>query len=242
MRRFKSSVEAASETIREVFSRGLIAFDATVQGKPVTVEEYQMKELLGYTFTLTPQAHNDKEEMLNWMRQRLSKPHICKEYGEEWFQSMINAEPTKEFEAHMRYYPEYWSKFSGVGWSYSYAGRLNPNLKEGLSLLKTNPYRRGVLLQIYYPSDLHQLQFNRRIPCSVEYHPLIRRGVHGDVLFLIYHSRSMDLVNWFSLDLYRAMRLQEYIAEQLSVGVADLVTYVDSLHAYKVDVPDQLKW
>jgi len=242
LRRFKSSVEAASETIREVFSRGLIAFDATVQGKSVSEEEYQMKELIGYTFTLTPLAHNDKVEMLNWMSRKLSKPHICREYGEEWFQAMVNAEPLRECEAHMKYYPEYWSKFSGGNWSYTYAGRLNPSLKEALSLLKTNPYRRGVLLQVYYPYDLRLLWFNKRVPCSVEYHPLIRKGVHGDSLFLIYHSRSMDLVNWFSLDLYRAMRLQEFIAEQLGVGIADLVTYVDSLHAYKVDVPDQLKW
>ena len=242
MRRYNSSVEAASETVREVFSRGLTAFDSTVQGKLVDPSEYQMKELIGYTFTLTSQAHQDKLEMLEWARKNFNRPHICQEYGEHWFKATVAGLPEMEIQGHSIYYPEYWSKFGEKVYSYTYADRLSESLKKAVELLKINPYRRGVILQVYHPIDLERLYFNKRVPCSIEYHPLIRKTVFGDVLILIYHSRSMDLVNWFALDLYRSMRLQEYLAEQLNISVGDMIVYIDSLHAYICDVPSDLRW
>ena len=51
--------------------------------------------------------------------------------------------------------------------------------------------------------------------------------------------RSQDLVNFMTLDLYKAILFLEYVAKELNVKTGKLIVYVDSLHAYFKDVPDK---
>ena len=242
MRIYNSSVDLISETCREVFSRGLIAFDATVQGIQVDAEEYEMKELLAYTFTATPSCHFDKEAMLSWAREHFKKPHLVPEYGKAWVKAMITGDEKLEIEANMKYAKNYWLKFCKGVFSYTYAERASKMIKSAIQLLRRNRYRRGATILVYYPQD-HSLVFqNKRVPCSLVYQPLIRRQGFKDVLHLTYVMRSCDLTNWFPLDIYRAMLLQEYLAEQLETDVGNLYVFINSLHAYKAEVPERLRW
>jgi len=242
MRIYNSSVDLISETTREVFSRGLIAFDQTVQGIEVDSEEYEMKELLAYTFTATPSCHSDKEEMLEWAREHFNKPHLVLEYGKEWVKAMITGDEELEIKANMKYARDYWTKFCKGVFSYTYAERVGNSIKYVIKLLKRNRYRRGAAIPVYYHTD-HGLSFQgKRVPCSMFYLPLIRRQGFKDVLHLTYTMRSCDLTNWFPLDIYRAMLLQEYLSKQLDTEVGNLFVFINSLHAYRSEVPSQYQW
>jgi len=234
MRIFESCVETINEVTRDIFSRGQIVFDPTVQGKKID-REYESMEILGYDYTIL--SGYDKEKMLDWARQTFKKPHLTSEYGDAWFKDMIskpqNPPPS------WTYFREYWKRFGieeNEKFSYTYSERMQ-NLLLLIKSLKENPSRRGAVITIYEDSIDCQNWGKKRVPCTLSYHFLIRGN-----LKLFCMQRSCDLINFFALDVYRALRLQEYVAEKLDVKVGEFVHFISSLHAYRCDVPEDRRW
>jgi len=239
LRIYSDAKEMLNETTREVFSRGHIVFDETLQGKKVD-RRYEAKELLGYNFTLTRHGCHSITPMLNWGKQQFKKPHLTLEYAREWFLATHLKDSKAEVAAHYKYYPEYWNQFGD--WIYSYAERVGERLDAAITLLRENKYRRGVVIPIYEPQDIPYLLRNRRVPCSLYYQPIIRRQGPDDLLHLVYGMRSCDLVNWFPLDVCRAVFTKSYLAKHLNVKPGSLIMHITSLHAHRIDVPNDRQW
>jgi len=243
MRVFNSCVDLINETTREVFSRGVIVFDKTVQGKIVGREEYEQKELIGYSYRLT--NFNDKVEMLDWARKTFNKSFLNKEIAEAWFKDFFNTNNPDSWWIQNEELKKYWEEF-GIEedgkFSYTYGQRLNDfdQLNNLIKRLKLNLYSRGSIVYVGGREDCSMI--NRRIPCTIAYQFLVRKDYNKDKVNLIVYQRSCDLVNFFALDVYKAIRLLEYISNKLNLEPGFMIHFIGSLHCYKKDVPEDRRW
>jgi thymidylate synthase len=95
--------------------------------------------------------------------------------------------------------------------------------------LKNHPNTRQAVVSIWdAEKDMHRLN-KRRIPCSLSYQFLRRDGK----LDVVYTSRSSDAVTLLPSDIYQALRLQSFIAEQVNVPTGKFTHMIGSLHIYK---------
>lgn len=235
MRIYASVKDLFSETIREVFSRGQITFDPTVQGIIVPREEYEMMEIIGYAYKLTDWS--DLCEALDWWRERFNKKFISCETVTKWAEEMMK--PTNPDTWWRGTMDEYWNKFSIYSktgrFEYTYGERIAPWIPMLINDIKRNPHGRGHFLTVWYP---HDIGVTWRRPCTIGYQ-FIWRQPRG---YVIVYQRSCDLVNFFPLDVGKALIFSEKIFKQAGLYLTSLVHFIGSLHAYKVDVPGDLKW
>lgn len=103
-----------------------------------------------------------------------------------------------------------------------------------LQVLTDNPATRQAYLPIWFPEDLAASNVGERVPCSLGYHFLIRRGE----LHVEYHIRSCDVVRHFRDDVYMAGRLAHDILQHTGIDAVPgkLVMNIGSLHAFPPDV------
>lgn len=237
---FKDCVEAVDETTREVFSRGVECFDKSHQAVEVSKEEFLSKELVAYTYKISNPS--DPGEAVDWAREHFGKDYLTPEYAEEWWQEMKKG-GINPGEAHLAHRPEYWKKF-GIEedgkFSYSYSERMESSLPKVIEKLKESPFRRAAFIPIWFEKDVDRIG-ERRTPCSIGYHFLVRREGMSNKLHLQYLQRSCDLVSFFPLDLYRAVRLMDYVSWELGIEKGILTHFISSLHAFKKDIKDKTR-
>ena len=244
MRIFKNFKQLIQELPREVFTRGQEVFDKSVQGKIVTQGEgFEQKELFGMSYMIND--FSDRDEMMFLAQKMFNKEHLTKEVAEQWFWDMIHNPTTKEtwFDK-TQYTKEYFEKFcnennSGTS-AYGYGERIIPQLDSLIKRLKGNLYARGAYIAMHDNRDIHRI--GRRIPCTLSYGFAVRKTLAGDKMNMFLHMRSQDLVNFMTLDLYKATLFLESVAKEPNVKKGKLIVYVDSLHAYKRDVPSSVTW
>ena len=243
MRIFPDCVSCIDETVREVFSRGMIAFDPTVQGIRVEEKEYSAKELIGYTYSILDGS--DKEKLIWWAKQHFPFYDATLEWAEAWFRDRVSGKylnPEPSVKLRWNYWKAFADAFDGR-FAYTYPERMCYQLEPLVEKLRGNRYMRGAMLAIWDPHKDVRSMGVRRVPCSISYHFLIRNEAGVDKMRLIYYIRSQDLVNHFPSDVYCALRLQEWMAEK--VGDCELgpfISYVDSLHCYRKDVLPDRQW
>src|SRR5690606_6346025 len=109
-------------------------------------------------------------------------------------------------------YPErFWPKWAGVE---DYGMKLRDFTHEGIRFLygdyndlieviKKDPTTRQAYLPIWFPEDLNAAINGQRVPCTLGYHFIIRRGY----LHINYFIRSCDIIRHFKNDIYLACRL-----------------------------------
>jgi len=235
MRIYSNMMDLFSETIREVFSRGQTSFDPTVQGVKVPKEEYEMMELIGYAYKLT--GWNDMKEALTWWREKFKKNHISITTAKGWAVDML-------FPSNPDYWwrnvmDEYWNKFSIYGkvgrFEYTYGERISPYLNQLFTSIKRNPAGRGNFISVWYPTDTG---VTWRKPCTIGYQ-FIWREPKG---YMLVYQRSCDLVNFFPLDISKAILFGDWVFRSCGLKLTHVVHFIGSLHAYKIDVPPELKW
>lgn len=240
MRIFNNCVEAINEITRDLFARGIIAFDPTFNSIKVKREEgWEMKELIAYTYTIL--NLDDKGLMITWAQQT---------YGNiDWLTvDFIEAYANEKLSG--RYFnptPSWLTtplkdrlEESGM-FSYTEEERMWP-LARIINSLKRNPFMRGALLSVYESTRDASNMGLRRTPCVIGYHFIGRQ--EGDKLSLqtIHFMRSCNLIKSFCFDTYTAMRVHEYVATQAGFVVGPFTQFTGSLHAYQRDVPDNRKW
>jgi len=235
MRIYVGMKELLSETVREVFSRGQLTFDPTVQGTKVPREEYEMKEIIGYAYKLT--SWEDMKEALDWWRDKFNKKFITYENARKWAEEMAKPiNPDTWWKGTME---DYWNKFSAYGklgkFEYTYGERIYPYLAQLIENIKKNPHGRGNFISVWYP---HDASIPWRKPCTIGYQ-FIWREPKG---YVIVYQRSCDLVNFFPLDVAKAILFGEKVFSSAGLTLTHLVHFIGSLHAYKVDVPEELQW
>jgi len=130
-----------------------------------------------------------------------------------------------------RFWPRYASEtpnsiMAGIRYEYG-------DFSDVLNLLKKSPTTRQAYLPIWFPEDTGTLQ-NQRVPCTLGYHFIIR----NQYLHMTYYIRSCDFIRHLRDDIYMAIRLAQYIAEELSVhfqmGISPGVftMHIVSLHVF----------
>lgn len=236
MRIFKNCVEAISELTREIFSRGIRAYDPTVQAQYVSSKEYEAKELLGYCYWILDIS--DRDKMLEWARREFGKPHLNKKHAEEWLNEMLEQKATNPGTSWLCW-KEYWEdKLEPNGrFSYTYNERF-VYLDQVIDHLRNNRSARGAVLTIYETTRDITNMGRSRTPCSMFIHFMIRKWADEEQLLLFYTQRSCDFCNFYPLDVWRMTGVQLYAAEKLNVKPGPFIHYISCLHAFRKDIKD----
>lgn len=242
MRMYSSCVEMYDETFREIWKRGQTIFDKTVQGKIVSEQEYEQKEIVFYAYRLD--AFNDVEQMLIKAKETFEKEHLTIDVAKAWFNDMIyNCTLKEEWWNLTEYSKDYFEKFckeeTGLA-SYSYGERIMPQLEGLFERLSKNIFSRGAIIIMPNQEDINKI--GRRVPCTVSYHFIARPTIDGIKLNLIVNQRSADAINFFPLDLAKSYLFLEWVCKTLKIDMGYIIHSVDSLHVYAKDIPNKYKW
>ena len=231
MRQFKNCVQMIKEMPREVFVRGIAARDASIQGQIIDSKDFDQKELFGVAYIIN--NTNDKDEMLEVAKGMFKLEHIRKEVGDKWFDEMISNPTTKEEWWHLtNNTSEYHKKFCDYGngySSYGYGAKIIPQLPGLFARLRGNIYARGAYITLFDSSDIWKIGL--RVSCTLCYGFSVRKTLNGNEMTMIIHQRSCDLASFFALDVYKAIKLLEYVAGDVGVKSAKLKHFEDSLHS-----------
>jgi thymidylate synthase len=236
-----------NETIREVFSRGRVVYDPTMQGKRVEGEEFEQKEIIGYAYTVvvTRHLHDDLRDMMKYAEEVFKKDWLTVKTGNQWFHEMVSTVKNPDEWWKGTGLEKYWKEFGleeDGRFSYTYGERLSVTIPQLIRCMKRNKYMRGAVATVYESSrDLTNMG-KRRTPCTIAYQFLVRNEVGEDILTTLVYQRSCDLVNFFALDVYKAARLGEYVANNVGAKFKYFIHFIGSLHAYKRDVPSDRQW
>jgi thymidylate synthase len=203
---------------------------------------------------------------LQWLNETMAD----QPWAEEHFQERVSGEPMNPAPSHIRWpyavrgnsdhtsaqvvfshtYPErYWPKFANIGQKrpngrqvyvphngirYQYG-----DLYDVVQLLIRSPMTRQAYMPVWFPEDTGS-QDNVRVPCTLGYHFMIRRGV----LSCRYYMRSCDIVRHWHNDMYLTGRLMQWVCAQYNEQVTaagllipgQLRVYISSLHGFVGDV------
>jgi hypothetical protein len=196
-------------------------------GKPDLVT----KEIINLTFTA--QIPNGPEALaqevkpnLPWAEVEFAErvggvprnPHVSLPLWPHWHgqaeQTMDEAERGVFTFSHT-YSERFWPREAGGGDRFGIRYRYG-DLNDVLDLLRRQPYTRQATFPIFFPEDTGAVH-GGRIPCTLHYHFLLR----GNRLHMWYPLRSCDAYRHFRDDIYMAMRLNQWVIEQLALWTED---------------------
>lgn len=118
------------------------------------------------------------------------------------------------------------------------------DLKDVVDLLKREPLTRQAFLPVWFPEDTGATA-GQRVPCTLGYHFIIRENK----LHMVYYLRSCEIYRHFKNDVYMAMRLGQWVRNQvfnlranrdLSLNAPEmgsLTMHITSLHGFVGDTP-----
>ena len=145
---------------------------------------------------------------------------------------------TIEEQGDMKYshsYPErFWPKQANTGEIPGNTGIRFPygDLGDVVDLLRREPLTRQAYLPVWFPEDTGAVQ-GERVPCTLGYHFMIR----NDEVQVSYMIRSVDFVRHFRDDVYLAVRLAQWMRDEVGGGlkVGYLNMHIMSLHYFAGD-------
>ncbi len=241
MRIYENCKQAINEVTRELFSRGVVAFDPTWQGKRVDEKEFSAKELLGTSYMIS--TPNDPEELFAFSKANFKTCQSI-EHAKAWSEQRLSKPWENPEQCHeMPAVKDYWDalKESNGQYSYTYSERML-HWKALAQKLKSNPYMRGCYMTIFETTRDFSNIGKRRVPCSLGYQFVIRPHLGRDQLYIIYLQRSCDLVNHYATDVYCALDLQNRVAREVGVEPGPFMHFVTNLHAFRKDVSGDRQW
>lgn len=230
MRIYQSFKEMLSEVRRDVAELGIRCISDSVQNIQKVGEEYEMKELLGYSYELTntmDYGSSFTSREIRW---------LIKEFGERINLAKIN--PGEAWKLRR----EVWEPLMNEGgkFDYTYNERIRTQLPIIINELRKRPNTRQAVMTIYSPqyhADLSFLGGCRRIPCSLSYQFLLRKDILGKAcLNLIYNMRSCDVMTHFKFDAALACMLINHVSYQIGRKRGSLIHNVGSLHIFRKDI------
>ena len=221
MRIYENFSEMLSEVTRDVAELGIRGTSDSFQNQEGVGREYDMKEILGYSYELTNTIdifNSFPIGEVNWL--------------DEEFEERISDIPINPGNA--------WKRREGIWkpflndkgkFDYTYNERIRPQLSIVLNELRRNPHTRQAIITIYRNQDLNFLGGKRRIPCSLSYQFLLR----GNYLNMVYNMRSCDVSTHFKFDVALACMFIDYMAARLNVNPGSLIHNIGSLHIFRKD-------
>lgn len=174
---------------------------------------------------------NPGHQWKNWPYSGSAEQHIDKQFSHSYAE---------------RYWPKYAGKTNGGRIQYS--KNLNVlhgvrfdygDLSDLIQVLVKDPYTRQAYLPVWFPEDLTAARLDKRVPCSLGYHFIIRDGL----LHVVYPIRSCDYVRHFRDDVYLTVRLLLWVLSQLriqdpqfaNIKPGYLTMPITSFHMFKSD-------
>lgn len=120
------------------------------------------------------------------------------------------------------------------------------DLNDLVGLLAHDPLTRQAYLPVWFPEDLAAANQQKRVPCSLGYHFMMRQ----DKLNIFYPMRSCDFVRHFRDDVYLTIRLLLWVLQQcreiapsawghVTPGIFNM--HISSLHMFQSDLSYILK-
>lgn len=221
MRIFQNFAEATNEVKRDLAEMGIDVHPQTMQDKNVANDDnYATKELQNYIYTVV-----DAVKSIDQLTP--VQPWADAEFDERVAPYHVN--PGDAYGLR----PDVWNEFLHDGeFAYTYNERMVFQLNTLIEELKTNPDSRQLYLSIWNPRrDIKKLGGQSRVPCSLGYLFQLREGK----LNMTYFMRSCDFVTHFQNDVYLAVKLLQYVAEESGNIPGNFTHYMGSLHIYKKD-------
>lgn len=232
MRIYMNWEEAHEEIKRDLAEMGIVVKPKTMQDKVIEGnEDYETKELQNYCYTILnakskdisgvvqPWADKEFEERVTYPFKK-SKPEFINP-GTAWLDRK-----------------DIWTEYMHNGkFAYTYNERIwnNDQLTKIIERLKKDKDSRQLWLSIWEPKlDVDKLGGISRVPCSLGYNFQCREGK----LNIHYVMRSCDFSTHFTNDVYLAIKLLEYVANEVNLPVGLFTHTMFSLHVYKKDVKD----
>ena len=179
------------------------------------------------------------------------KPNLP--WADEHFQERVSGEPLNPPPSWVRWpWAHSAEKFKTDVFSHSYPERFWPtragnsfpmeelhgirfrygDLQDVVDLLKRSPLTRQAYLPIFFPEDTGA-HHGERIPCTLGYHFMQRQGK----ITIWYFIRSCDFTRHFRDDCYLAVRLLEWVRDQVGLEweLGDFHMTIASLHMFHND-------
>lgn len=244
---------------------------------PITRGEWQsqhismpMLEMLHVTFDMDMPATAEEAGKITGARLPWAEDHFLERVGgeplnpspsEQWWpfrkkseDGDTNKEHKSEGAAFSHTYPErMWPKEASPGyfdedgvhqWEPMHGIRFDyGDLGDVVNQLCRAPLTRQAYLPIWFPEDTGAVH-GKRVPCTLGYHFII----HDGKLDISYFMRSTDLLRHFQDDVYLAIRLAQFVVEEVNIrlgvfptdiGVAleigKLVFHTANMHIFEGD-------
>jgi len=264
MNQYQDVKAAYLDIVKTIMDKGMIVQSENFHDKDVKDNpEYETREMVGFSYQIEKPTIEDAEAMINLASVGLP-------WAQAEFESRVEAEPKNPGTAYKNK-EDFWKKMlEETGrFSYTYGFRMRcfggnevsdsfleasteekdcasdhgirtdtvDQLQTVINEIKLHPNTRQAVISIWDAEiDLHRLN-RRRIPCSLTYQVLRRDGK----LDIVYVSRSSDAVTLLPSDIYQALRLQKWVADQIGVPTGKFVHTVGSLHIYRRNEEKALK-
>ena len=225
MRNYENGKEALREILRDIQERGIWIHSGRMQDKEtVGVDKYNTKELVNYSFCIT--NVDNTEQFATDVK--CTKDWCDEEFNERISNDFIN--PGNAWKQREKIWSEYLIKNNNK-FSYTYNNRIRTQLINVLTEFRKHPNTRQGIISIYDISKDSDNIGTDRIPCSIYYQLLFR----DNKLNIIYNMRSCDYNLHFKNDMYLAIKLLNYCANELNLEVGHFYMNIGSLHIYKYD-------
>ena len=236
--------------------------------------EVLMRELLHVVFEWRMPDTKEELAALTGARLPWAEDHFLERVGgeplnpapsEAWWPFAARKDGTNvahksEGEAFSHTYPErMWPKFANGGdYDPDHHSRWEPgkhilqgvrfgygDLRDVVMQLYRSRNTRQAYLPIWFPEDTGAVH-GKRVPCTLGYHFIIR----DNTLDVSYFMRSTDLLRHFQDDVYLAVRLAQWVAEQVMdyhwseghpddethIKMGKLIFHTANMHIFDADV------
>lgn len=237
MRIYTNWNECYEEVKRDLAEMGVLVKPKSMQDKVIEGnEDFETMELQNYCYTLLDAKSSDITGVIQpWanaeFEERIEDPYSNdKDYKDRpMFINPGEAWKLRE---------DVWKEYMHDGkMAYTYNERIwqNDQLTKIIGRLKADHDSRQLWLSIWNPEiDTNKLGGVSRVPCSLGYNFQYRDGK----LNMHYLMRSCDFNTHFVNDVFLAIKLLEYVAEEAYMEVGNFTHTMFSLHVYKKDVKD----
>lgn len=232
MRIYMNWNEAYEEVKRDLAEMGIMVYPKTMQDKVIEGnKDYATKELQNYCYTILNAKSSDVKGVIQPWADEEFKERVTDPYDPV----MDNWDFVNPGEAY-KLREDVWNEYMHDGkFAYTYNERIwqNDQLKKIIERLKADHDSRQLWLSIWNPMiDTDKLGGISRVPCSLGYGFQFRDGK----LNIHYVMRSCDFATHFINDVYLAIRLLEYVANEAELPVGNFTHTMFSLHVYNKDV------
>lgn len=240
MRIYETCAEMHSDVKRDLHEMGTRVHPQTMQDQNVSNDPgFETLELSPCSFMILKGGDRDDWVQslggnLDWCRadfnERIFNPYY---YGAEgpnpgdaW---KLRADVWEQFIHNGRFAYTYGERFGAQS---DVSHSTKSAIQRVIEQLRVHPDTRQAILPVFDGfRDLPHLGGKQRVPCSLHYQFMRRRGE----LDMVYVMRSSDFHTHFMYDIWMALSLQDFVSGILQIEPGRFTFFTGSLHIYAKD-------